>query len=148
MYATKHGTAGEIAQRIANRMDGAVVHDLKQNVPPLADFDCIIIGSSVYAGMIRREAKAFLSKNAAILQGKKLGLFLCGLDSSKKKTYFETNFPPDILQTAKAASFLGGIFDPKKAGIVERFIMKMVSKQSAYTNTLNNGKIERFVAAM
>ncbi|MCL2763227.1 MAG: flavodoxin domain-containing protein [Treponema sp.] len=148
-YATKHGAAGEIARRIADKMDGAVMHDLKQGeIPSLNDFDRIIIGSSIYAGTIRREAKAFLSKNAGLLREKKPGLFLCGMDTSRKKKYFDANFPPDMLQTAKTTGFLGGIFDPKKAGILERLIMKAVAKQSVYMNTIDDAKIERFVTAM
>ena len=149
MYATKYGAAGEIARRIANKIDGAVVHDLKQgNDPSLADFDCVIIGSSLYVGMIRREAKAFLSRNASALRGKKVGLFLCGLESTGGKKCFDANFPPDILQTAKAMSFLGGIFDPGKAGVMDRFMIKMAAKQSKFINTIDDEKIEQFVEAM
>ena len=149
IFATKHGAAGEIARRIANKIDGAVVHDLKQgSTYSLEGFDCVIIGSSLYAGRIRGEAKAFLSQNANALQGKKLGLFLSGLEASQEKTYFDTNFPPDILRTAKAATFLGGIFDPKKAGLMERLVMKVVSKNSAYVNTIDDNKIEQFVKTM
>ena len=148
IYATKYGAAGEIARRIADKIDGVVVHDLKSGVPSLADFDSVIIGSSVYAGMIRKEAKAFLSKNADVLQEKKVGLFLCGLDAGQEKAYFDSNFPPDILRTAKAASFLGGIFDPQKAGIMERFIMKLVTKKTEYINTVDDSKIEQFAEAV
>ena len=71
LYATKYGAAREAAQRIAKHMNGAVLHDLKQkNVPALADFDCVIIGSSIYVGAIRKEAKTFLTQNADDLQKK------------------------------------------------------------------------------
>ena len=149
IYATKHGAAGEVAQRIANRIDGAVIHDLKQgNIPDLTEFDCVIAGSSIYAGMIRKEAKAFLSKNASVLSKKKLGLFISGLEVAKEKTFFDSNFPRETLQTAKATGFLGGIFDPQKAGVLERLIMKAVARRSGYINTIDDSKIEQFVKAM
>ena len=148
IYATKYGAAGEIARRIADKIGGAVIHDLKQGVPSLAEFDCVIIGSSIYAGMIRKEAKVFLSKNASTLQGKKIGLFLSGLDASSQKTFFDINFPTDILQAAKTAEFLGGIFDPKKAGMIERFIIKMITKKTRYINIIDDSKIEQFVKAV
>ena len=149
IYATKHGAAGEIVRRIAEKMEAAVIHNLKQDgVPSLADFDCVIVGSSIYAGMIRKEAKLFLSQNANVLQQKKLGLFICGLDIKGEKRYFDANFPPDILQAAKAAYFLGGIFDPGKTGVMERIIMKAVGKQTAYVNNIDDGKIEQFVEAL
>jgi menaquinone-dependent protoporphyrinogen oxidase len=149
IYATKHGAAGEIARRISEKIGNAVIHDLKQGAtPPLADFDCVIIGSPVYAGMIRKEAKVFLSQNASTLQGKCLGLFLSGLDARSEETFFRSNFPADILQSAKAAMFLGGIFDPQKTGWLECFIIKVATKQSAYSNTIDDAKIEQFAEAM
>jgi len=150
IYATKHGAAGEIARRISEKIGNAVIHDLKQGAAPpsLADFDCVIVGSPVYAGMIRKEAKVFLSQNASALQGKCLGLFLSGLDASSEETFFRSNFPADTLQSAKAAKFLGGIFDPQKTGWLERFIIKIATKQSAYSNTIDDAKIEQFAEAM
>jgi len=51
LYATKHGATREVATRIASHTDGTVLHDLKQaSTPTLADFDCVIIGSSLYGG--------------------------------------------------------------------------------------------------
>jgi len=149
LFATKHGAAGEIARRIAGRIDGAETHDLKQgDAGSLAGYDCIIVGSSIYAGMIRKEAKTFLSENADALRGKKLGLFLSGMNASEEKAVFDANIPQDVLQAAKAASFLGGIFDPKKAGFAERLVMKVLAKQSGYMDSIDDNKIEQFVEAM
>jgi menaquinone-dependent protoporphyrinogen oxidase len=150
IYATKYGAAGEVAQRIAGKISGALVHNLKQDgVPDLAGFDCIIIGSSVYAGMIRKEIKVFLRQNANVLLDKKLGLFLCGLGGgSNDNKGFDTAFPAEILQKAKATCFTGGIFDPQKAGVVERLIIKIVTKRSGYINNINDGKIDKFADAM
>jgi len=149
LYATKYGATGEVARRIADRIEDAAVYDLKQNdIPPVAGFDRVIIGSPVYAGTIRKEVKAFVSQNADALHGKAVGLFLAGLSPERGKACFDANFPPDVLQSAKATGCLGGIFDPKKAGAMERFIMKMVARQSGYTDTIDDNKIEQFVEAM
>ena len=149
LYATKHGAARIAAERIAAKIPGAVLHDLKQpNIPSLADFDCVIFGSSIYVGQVCKEAKEFLAKNANKLKEKNLGLFLCGLQESEEKQFFASNFPPDILTAAKATSFLGGIFDPKKAGFMERFIIKVVAKLPGYTDRIDNTKIERFAETM
>ena len=149
LYATKHGGTHDVAKRIAKKIHGAVIHDLKQaNIPPLAEYDCVIFGSSIYVGQVRKEAKAFLVQNANKLKEKKLGLFLCGLQESEEKQCFASNFPPDILESAKATSFLGGIFDPDKAGFMERFIIKAVAKMKGYTDKIDNDKIERFAEEM
>ena len=149
LYATKHGATREIARRIADRMDGAALYDLKQGgVPALSEFDCVIVGSPVYAGTIRKEVKAFVSQNASALQGKRLGLFLSGMSADKEKEVFDANFPPDILQSAKTASNLGYIFNPANAGFMERFIMKAIAKQSGYLENIDDGKIEQFAEAV
>jgi menaquinone-dependent protoporphyrinogen oxidase len=145
LYATKTGTTREVAGRIAKKFDGAVLHDLKQpNIPSVAEFDRVIVGSSVYAGMIRKEAKTFLTQNTEILKTKTLGLFTCGFDASREKDYFNTNFPADVLQAAKVAYFLGGIFDPEKAGALGRFAIKVIAKQTEYLDNVDNDKIGKF----
>ena len=149
LFATKYGAAREIAQRMASKIDGAVTHDLKQNgTADITGFDCVIIGSSVYAGSIHKEVKTFISQNIDALQGKRLGLFLSGLETGEGKKAFDNNFPPEIVQSAKAASLLGGIFDPKKAGMAERIIMKAITKKSEYIDTIDDSKIEQFAEAM
>ncbi len=148
VYATKHGATREIAQRIAALADGATLHDLKGGAPSLEGYDRVILGSPVYAGMILKEAKAFAQQNAAALRGKQLALFVSGMDPSKEQDDFAANFPPEIVQAAKAARFLGGIFDPKKAGFMGRLIMKAVAKQTAYTDTIDDARIKQFVEAV
>jgi len=145
LYAGKHGAAAEIARRIASNLPEAATHDLgRGDAPDLGGFGCVIVGSAIYAGMIRREARAFAAQNAQALQGKTLGLFLSGMDASQEGTCFAANFPPELLRAAKATAFPGGIFDPKKAGVMGRLIMKAATKQSGYTNSIDDGKIARF----
>jgi len=146
LYATKHGATQEAARRISDRIEGSEIHDLKQeNVPEIADYDCIILGSSIYASRIRKDAKEFLSQNAETLKEKNLGLFLCGMEGEQEKEFFKINFPNDILDSARATCFLGGIFDPEKASALDRMIMKVVTKKLAYMDTIDNDKIEEFV---
>ena len=145
LYATKHGAAREIAEGISKHIDDAVVCDLKGgDLPAVSGFDCVIIGGSLYAGAIAKEAKAFLKQHADDLRDKRIGLFLSGMDEGREQTYFAENFPPDLLQAARATGFLGGIFDPAKVGVMGRFIMKLVAKQAVYTNTIDEGKIRAF----
>ena len=149
VFATKYGAAKEVAKLIAENIEGSAMHDLSdKNVPSINDYECVILGSSIYAGRIRGEAKAFLEKNSKILPEKTLGFFISGLDLTREKEFFEANIPSDLLQKAKAASTLGGIFDPKKANFFERFIIKMITKTSAVTNTINEGKIKQFAEKM
>jgi len=145
LYASKYGAAKEIANRIADKIGEGTVCDLKQsNIPTLLDFDCIIIGSSLYAGSIRTEAKAFVNKYADELSKKHCGLFLSGF--AENDDYYAKNFPLIVLQSAKARAFLGGVFDPKKASWIERFIIKIVMKKAEYVESIDNDKIDAFVS--
>jgi len=148
LYASKYGAAQEIAQRIANKLpggDACEIYNIKDTLPALNSFDRVIFGSSVYAGSIREEAKTFLANNEKVMMEKTLGLFLSGIGTDGKDTYFKSNFPENILQKAKAIGFMGGAFDPKKANFMERLIIKIVSKKSDYINTISDEKIEKFV---
>lgn len=138
-----------MANRIAKHINGAVLHDLKQaDAPDLSGFDCVIIGGSLYAGMLRKEAKTYIAQHADELKGKKLGLFLCGMEGSQEKEYFANNVPADVLQTAVKTAFLGGIFDPKKAGIFERLVIKIIKKKVEYIDIIDDEGIKNFAEAL
>jgi len=147
LYASKYGAAGEIANRIAEKMPEATICNLKKSeIPQLSNFDCIIIGSSLYAGMIRKEAKEYITQNTTELCKKKLGLFLSGFKPDNE--YFTNNFSADLLKKATATAFLGGIFDPEKVGFIGRFIVKKVAKQSEYLNNISDDKINEFIRVL
>lgn len=145
LYATKYGAAEKAAKQIAEIIGSAESVKLERGgVYPLDDYDCVVVGSSVYAGRIRKEAAEYIGKCSDELKKNKFGLFLCGMDLSGENRYFTTNFAPEILESAVATGFFGGIFDPAKANGIERLIMKIVSKQSGYVDNLSKGKIEDF----
>jgi len=143
LYATKYGATAEIADRIAVQLDNVSTHDLRQGSIPLEDFDCVIVGSSIYAGTFRKGAKTYIAQNADELITKKLGLFICSITDSDEDEVFKANVPANVLQAATAKASLGGAYDPKKANSFERLIMK-VAKQSGYINNINDEKINKF----
>ncbi len=146
LYATKYGAAKEIAESIAEKTNG-IAYDVKQGgIPSLSDFDCVIAGSSIYAGMIHRGMKDFIAQNAAALKEKRLGLFIVGLDGKSEKEYFgSSNFPEDVVKAAKAARLLGGVFDPGKANFLEKLVMRLILKQAGRVDKTDSGKIDDFV---
>ena len=148
-YATKHGATAEIAKRIAAQMENAETCDLKnENIPQIKDYECVIVGSSIYAGAFRKEAKDFLKLNADELCKKKLGLFICGMGESNEDDAFKSNAPDEVVKAAVVKNILGGAFDPKKANFFERLVMKAVAKQSGYIDKINDEKISKFVEAL
>jgi menaquinone-dependent protoporphyrinogen oxidase len=149
LYASKYGATGDIAKRVAEKIGDAEVYKLgSDTVPPLDGYDCVIVGSSIYAGAIRKEAKAFVTANAETLNGKTLGLFVCGLDGGKGAEYFDANFPAETVSKAKAAMYLGGVFDPKKAGLFDRLAIWMITKQSGRVDKTDDALIDEFAKKM
>lgn len=149
LYATKHGATREIAERIAKQMDGATLIDLESNsVPDLDGYDCVLIGSPVYAGMLRKEAKTFVEHHAEKLKAKPLGLFLSGMADDNAAGVLDANYPKDVVAHAKVKAQLGCIFDPTKGNFFERFVIRAIAKTSAYTNTISDEKIKQFTEAM
>jgi menaquinone-dependent protoporphyrinogen oxidase len=146
LYATKRGAAREIAERIARALECAAYDLGGGDIPPLEGYDAVVIGGSLYAGMVRKEAKAFAAQNEAALLGKKVGLFLSGLGKGSEEA-FQTNFPKAIVEGAKAKGSMGGIYDPAKCGFGERLIMRLLGKRQ-YTNTISDEAIGVFVKEM
>ncbi|MEG0296402.1 MAG: flavodoxin domain-containing protein [Clostridium sp.] len=132
LYGSKHGTTEECAKKLKGYLDGEVdlinVEDNKEI--KLDDYNKIIIGSSIYAGMINKGIKKFIEDNKSELIGKNLGLFMCCMsDGEKIKEQFEQNIPKEILDAAKVKESLGGAFKFSKMNFFEKKIIKMIAKK-------------------
>lgn len=148
VYFTKHGAAQKIAEGLAAQLENATLcNGKKEPIPALKDFDRVVVGSSLYAGSIGKEVKAFLTERAQELGEKPLGLFLSGLDATGEERYFAANFPQSLLTRAKAKAFLGGAYDPAQCAFGERFVMKLLGKNQA-VSTISHEDIQRFADAL
>ncbi|MCL2847419.1 MAG: hypothetical protein FWE13_01535 [Firmicutes bacterium] len=57
VYATKNGATKEIAERIAKQISSSEICDVKSaEIPNINDFDCVILGSAIYAGKSKEYA--------------------------------------------------------------------------------------------
>lgn len=150
LYATKHGAAREIAQKLAARMDDATVIDLGGGAPaPAPDgYDCVVVGSSVYAGQLGKDAKAYVAQHADALKQRPLGLFISGLAPDGALGYAQANYPKDVAEHAKAIEMLGGVFDPSKENFLERLVMRIIIKTSKYKSTISDEKIDQFAQSL
>jgi len=149
LYATKYGAAREIAQKIAGIIDGSEIRDLKEGgIPPLSEYDCVIVGSSIYVGKIRKEARTFIAENSDALCGKRLGLYISGFEPQSAEACFKSNFPEKLLSHATVTAFLGGILDPKKAGGFDLFLLRAAKVSAGYMNTISDVEIKRFAEAL
>ena len=83
-YSSAHGAAAECARRLAEKIEGpAETVDLGKSGADLARYDWIVLGSSIYAGRVRREVLDFCRKNHDALLQKPLGIyFSCRISRS------------------------------------------------------------------
>jgi menaquinone-dependent protoporphyrinogen oxidase len=80
-FASKHGATAEIADKIAETLceSGIEVDCVEaRDVASLDDYDAVVLGSAVYFGRWRREARRFLHHFADVLATRPLWVFSSG----------------------------------------------------------------------
>jgi menaquinone-dependent protoporphyrinogen oxidase len=80
-YATKHESTAEIAERIAAAMrDAGRAAEARpaSEVDDLSAYSAVVLGSAVYAGHWRREARAFAKRHEPALRDMPVWLFSSG----------------------------------------------------------------------
>lgn len=152
VYATKYGAAREAATRLAAQLPGAEVVQLQKGTAPpdLAPYDAVAVISSVYAGMLRGEAKEFCQANAGTLAGKHLALLTCqaSADDTVQAT-LEANLPAELVQGAAVTASLGGQLDSAKLKFIDKTIFNAVAKKGGMAiPQLNDEAIARAAAVL
>lgn len=130
VYGTKHGTVEKCSKVLKDKLHGEVIilNIKKESVPDLNLFDNIIIGGSIYMGQIQKEIKNFSIKNADILNRKRIGLFICGMNEENAEAQFNNAFTKELINSAVVKELFGGEAILKNMNFLERFIMKKVAK--------------------
>lgn len=149
-YATKHGVTEKCARELQKRLpDGADLYNLKNGTPDLAKYDSVILGASIYAGMPRKQIKAFAAKYGDNLARKKLGLFLCCMsDGEQAQKQMEAAYPAELRKAASAQGVLGGGFNISHMNFIEKFAVEKISgKKVEDSFTLHQNVLEAFVKA-
>ena len=81
VYRTQYGSTKRCAELIRDGVGEDVnLVDLRDTPrPAVDDFDVVLIGGSIYGGLIQREVVAFCGRNRDRLLARKVGLFICCL---------------------------------------------------------------------
>ncbi len=147
IYASKHGCTEKCSNLLKDKLHGEVkiVDIKKESMPEIILFDNIIIGGSIYMGRIQKEVNALCLKNISALKKKKLGFFICCMSENEiAEKQIHTSFPEELLTDAIATQYFGGEFIFKKMNVLERFIIKKISKTNKDTSTLSQENINKF----
>lgn len=151
IYLSRHGTTEKVAHMIYDRLpdDEITLINLKEMPEPdLSFYERIIIGTSVYAGDVKKPFKKFCTnENLCLFASKEVGLFVCGMEQNefKQTQEFERAFPEQVRRFAKAKAFVGGEFLFDKMSFFEKIIVKKVTKISSTVSRINMEALDKFI---
>jgi len=150
IYISKHGTTERVAGLISERMSGGIdlINLRYEKNPDISSYDSIILGGSIHAGMVQKRLKRFCENNSELLLQRRLGLFICCMetDENKLNTEFENAYPPHLRQNAVAQGIMGGEFLFEKMNFLEKAIIKKISGFSDTVSNINFSAIDSFVS--
>lgn len=135
-YATKHGSTGEIARRIAQTLSLSGVPAEAREVSVVTEptrYHSIVLGSAVYAGHWLAEAAQLLENNEAALVSRPVWLFSSGPTGHGDPSALLDGwrFPANLEALAERIhprdiTIFHGAIDPAKLGLGERLMIKAV----------------------
>ncbi|MBO6535143.1 MAG: flavodoxin domain-containing protein [Balneolaceae bacterium] len=151
VYASKHGTTHEIAERIS-RLIGfnrcRTINIAKEKVPSLENYDTVIIGGSIYFGKIQKKIQRFCEENLQELLTKRIGLFICCMNNEAAKEEFNGAFPADLISHAAATGEFGGTFNFEDMNFIEKFIVRKHIGVDHTIRRINAQSINHFAILM
>ncbi len=132
IYASTYGFTQDCVQMLKQNLNGEtrIVNINKDAIPPLDDFDIILIGGSIYIGQIQKKIKKYCLANVDSLKNKKLGFFISCGSAETIDTYFKNSFPEILLEKALFTENFGGEMRPNKMNFFHKFISNMVEKSA------------------
>lgn len=130
-YRTQYGTVRRCAELLCKGLPGDVVLvDLKdQKKAGVTDYDVVLIGGSIYGGLIQREVVSFCGRNREALLQKKVGLFICCLyQDERAEEQLRSSYPQWLLDHSFARYALGGMLDLEKLKPMDRFLVERLGE--------------------
>lgn len=108
-YATKSGASRECAKLLADKLTDCSLVDLSKQVPDIASYDTVILGSGVRMGNIYKSMKGFIEKNRDALLSRKIAIYLCNSYPDTFQKAIEKNIPKELLDRAICMESFGGL---------------------------------------
>lgn len=132
LYGSTYGFTGDCANELAKKLKAPTVCSDIKNVGSvnLNDYDTVIIGSSVYMGMMNKGIREWITVNIEKLKQKRLAFFVCCGFAEMVEKHLETNIPKELLDQSVSKECFGGKMDISKMGFMHKFITKIVTKDA------------------
>lgn len=148
IYETKHGTVEHAVSLLADRLEGqtrtARISD--GSIPPLDEYDTVILGGSIYFGKIQKALSTFMAKHTDELLQKRLGLFICGAhpDPAEREKELRDAFPEKLRKHALAKEVFGFQIHFQSLNRLEKSIAKSILRQKEDKEGLDEEAIASF----
>lgn len=149
IFASLHGTTKKVSRLIQQNLNNFEVHlfDLKENnFPDIKQYDSVIVGGSIHGGQIQKSVSDFIEVFRNDLLTKKLGLFICCMVEDKAEQTFENVFPIDLKTHAIAKGILGGEFNFEEMNLIERIVVRNITRSKCSISKINEHLIKQFAA--
>jgi menaquinone-dependent protoporphyrinogen oxidase len=121
-YASKHGSTEEVARAIGRHLRKAGHHvDIRKAavVTDVDPYDGVIIGGSLYMGRWHADARKFLRRHRAALEGRTLAAFALGPLTNEESKVADSckqlrNALTHLDVHPSCVTVFGGVVDPQK----------------------------------
>ncbi len=150
-YGSKHGCTEKCVNLLKEKLDKKVdlINVKDASGIDLSKYEKVIIGGPIYMGKIQKEVSKFSYNNLEILKEKKIGLFICGMQSEEiLEKQLNENFPRELLATAKSKEYFGGEFIFDKLRFIEKEVVKKVVKVNSDKSSILRENISKFAEKM
>lgn len=148
VYVSRQGCCEKSAVMLLRRLgEQATMVDLDTNKGlDLAPYDTVIIGGPIYYGRMEGLVRRFCRQHLETLLQKRLGLFICCMESGERALdELQEAFPPELLSHATATGYFGGEIALERLNFVERFMVRSIAKVDHNISTLSEERIARFL---
>jgi menaquinone-dependent protoporphyrinogen oxidase len=134
-FASRYGTTEKCANMLSDSLrqknHETTIENLQKNHEiKLDNYDVVIIGGSFVVARMNKYVVKFAKLKLKALLGKKVGVFMCGMDD-KWEDEIKKGFPPELLDHAFLKGYFGYEMNLDKMSPILRGMMK----QSESTNT-------------
>lgn len=151
IYATKHGSVENAVTFLKEKMPGEIrlVNIMGEEPPPLADYENVILGGSIYVGKIQKKLSKYIEKHLEELLTMRVGLFICGAQEEQiREKELEDAFPAELFRRALCKEVLGYEIHYEDMNFIERkLVSKILGHQESYSG-LSNEKMDHIAQVM
>ncbi|MCK8058998.1 MULTISPECIES: flavodoxin domain-containing protein [unclassified Fusibacter] len=141
LYSSKYGTTKKCAELLAQKLIQCTLVSLDAQPDfDVSDYQNIIIGTSVYAGQIRKPVKTYLTNHVDLLKSKHVSYYFCCNDTTD-----HFNLVPDQLKTESTiVTQFGFELNQSKMNFFDRLVTKMIAKTSETVSVIKFEAIDAF----